>query len=75
MTTCYNRTSLRRYVGLPRLFLSLPFIDAHVRYDLVLFPYAMQSGLVPMYDMIWRCSLVRYDLAVLSGLDLYDINL
>ena len=35
----------------------------------------MQSGLVPMYDMIWRCSLVRYDLAVLSGLDLYDINL
>ena len=28
-----------------------------------------------MYDMIWRCSLVRYDLAVLSGLDLYDINL
>ena len=47
---------LRRHVGLPRfLFLSLPFTEAHVRYDLDAF-----SNLVPMYDTIWMRSRVRY---------------
>ena len=32
-------------------FLSLPFIEAHVRYDLVLFSTTIRSGSVLMYDI------------------------
>ena len=32
-------------------FLSLPFIEAHVRYNLVSFPCTIQSGCVLMYDI------------------------
>ena len=57
-------TLLCRHVRLPHLlFFSLPSIEAHVRYDLVLFLCTIQSGLVPMYDTIWSCSRVRYNLA------------
>ena len=37
-------------------FLSLPFIEAHVRYDLTWFPCTIQSDLVFVYNTIWMCS-------------------
>ena len=46
-------TLLRRHVGLPRfLSFSLPFTEARVRYDLVLFSCTIRSGVVLAYDTI-----------------------
>ena len=50
-------TSLRRYIGLPHLlFLSLPSIEARVRYNLVLFPCTIRSGCVLVYDINLRAT-------------------
>ena len=49
-------TSLCRHVGLPCLLFFFPFIEARVQYDLVLFLCTIQSGLVLVYDTIWRRS-------------------
>ena len=53
----------------------------HVRYNLVLVPCTIRSGLGTMYDTIWSWFHVRYDLVLVpctirSGLvSVYDINL
>ena len=41
-------------------FFSLPSIEAHVRYDLVLVLCTIRSGHVLVYNMIWPHSGVRY---------------
>ena len=54
-------TLLHRHIGLPCLpFLSLPFIEAHVRYDLILLSCTIRSGLVLVCNMIWLYSGVQY---------------
>ena len=65
-------TSLCRHIGLPRLLLS-PSLHRS--------PCTIWSGLVLVYDMIWSCSRVRYDLVLFlctiwsSYVLMYDINL